>query len=203
MQQHLLQPRSFSPQPLVSLPKDLLSSFSSRSLSQSFLSLSACCPGLNFLCTQTLHFQKQLREQPKTQRETEHCTMTVSLNCIAPAQTDIMCFGEKMHVCFSPCLYMRVCRGQLLTGAKNEQHLSTRDVMHAFSIQNSSHVFHVYASLILSCVVTRPSICILEFRPLYVFLLDSGWHFAPVEKVECGTPPSPILYQAIESPRPS
>lgn len=156
MQLCLLQPRSHSPQPLASLPKDLLSSFSTRSLSHSFLLLSACCPGLNFLCTQTLPFQKQLREQPKTQRETEHCTMTVSLNCIAPAQTDIMCFGEKMHVCFSPCLYLRVCRGQLLTGAKNEQHFSMCDVMRVFSIQYSSHVCRVDASLILSCVVTRP-----------------------------------------------
>jgi len=174
MQLCLIQPRSFSPQPLASLSKDILSSFSSSSLSHSFLSLSARCPGLNFLCTRTLPFQKQLREQPKTQRETEHIDR-LSLNCIAPAQTDIMCFGEMMHVCLPPCLYMHVCRVQEWTA-----------LVCVMSLVDSAYrQSPMYA--ILSCVST------LEFLPFYVFLRGSGWRFAPVEKVECGTPPLPLF----------
>lgn len=190
MKLRLIQPRSFSLQPHVTLPKDLLSSFSSRSLSHSFLSLSARCPGLNFLCTRTLPFQKQLWEQPKSQRETEHCTMTVSLNCIAPAQTDITCFGEKMHVCFPPCLYMHARRGQLLTVAKNEQHLSVNSMCACFThpVMCCGMFIYLHTGISTSlCIPTGIWMALCSGR-------ESGMRNAPT---------SPFLYQAIGTARPS
>lgn len=129
MQLCLIQSRPFSPQPLASLSKDLLSSFSSSSLSHSFLSLSARCPGLNFLCTRTLPFQKQLWEQPKTQRETEHCIDRLSkLHC---SNTDGHHVLWGNDACLFTPMFVYAC---VQSSGMNSTCLC--NVICAFSIQN-------------------------------------------------------------------
>lgn len=82
---------------------------------------------------------------------------------------------------------MCVCRGQMLTVAKNEQHLFVSNVTCAFR-EYTSWMLHS------SCYdLWRSSVHALEFLPLSSFLLGSGWRFAPVEKVECRTPPLPLF----------
>lgn len=143
------------------------------------------------LSLHTLLFQKQLWEQPKTQREIEHCTMTVSLNCIFPAQTDIMCFVERIHVCFSPYLYMHAC---IQRSVGSHQEWTAFNLKRAFRMQNLPLLFlnmrFVYTSVIIWSVMTWPVAVFAQCTSVCIPReLGSGWLFAPLKKqVECRTP---------------
>ncbi len=109
MQQHLLQSSFFPPTSPCESSKNLLS-FSPPVPSPTLFShhRPAVLAQLS-LHTDSLLFKNNVREQPKPQRRQNHCTMTISLNSIAPSTDDIMYAWGKDACLFFPMFCICVC----------------------------------------------------------------------------------------------